>query len=57
MIINVQNSKKNYIHIYPKFLGFQELVLSYLTFLSSIDHDFVFHFHKPIDYNTNNNYS
>jgi hypothetical protein len=56
-IINVQNSNNDYIHINPKFLGFQELVLSNLTFLSSKDHDFVFYFHKPIDYHTNNNYS
>jgi len=49
MIINIQNSKNDYIHINPKFMGFQELVFSNLIFLNSIDHDFVLHFHKPIN--------
>jgi hypothetical protein len=57
MIINIQNSKNDYIHINLKFLSFQELVFSNLILLSSTDHNFVFHFHKPIDYHIDNNYS
>jgi hypothetical protein len=55
MIINVQNSKNDYIHINPKFMGFQELIFFNLTFLSSTNHDFVFHFHKPINYHIKTN--